>query len=103
MKTCCFAETDVTTMMEYHSLFGMASEVGEIHGIFQKGYQGHAIDDDKLREELGDLMWMIAEMCYAHRWSLDDIMAMNIEKLRKRYPNGFSKDRSVNRDRYIEG
>lgn len=83
---------------EAHALHLMASEVGEIHGIYQKFYQGHEIDNVELKKELGDLLWGIAEFCTVARWELEEIMEMNIEKLRKRYPEGFSEERSLNRE-----
>ena len=81
-----------------HALHGMASEVGEIHGIYQKSYQGHEIDGRELQKELGDLLWFIAEFCTAAEWSLGYIAHKNIEKLRKRYPEGFDAERSRNRE-----
>ncbi len=81
-----------------HSMYGMASEVGELHGIFQKWYQGHSIDYVAVEKELGDILWMISEFCTANSISLEDVASANIEKLRKRYPDGFDQDRSLHRD-----
>lgn len=81
-----------------HALFGLCGEVGEIHSLFQKRYQGHDFKSDDLRKEIGDCCWMLAELCTAHGWSLDEICAENIEKLRKRYPEGFSAERSIHRE-----
>ena len=86
--------------MTFHAMFGLASEVGEIHGVVQKHYQGHPINDGKVKEELGDLLWFAAELCTAYDWKIEDVMQENIEKLKKRYPDGFSEERSVHRDRY---
>ena len=86
--------------MRLHALHLMASEVGEIHGIYQKGYQGHEIAETELKKEVGDLLWGIAEYCTSHGWFLNEIASMNIEKLRKRYPDGFEASRSVNREEY---
>lgn len=83
--------------IENHALFGMASEVGEIHAFYQKVYQGHIIDDDDLKHEIGDLMWFICELCTVNGWDLSEIATMNIDKLIKRYPNGFEAERSLNR------
>ena len=80
-----------------HALHGMSAEVGEIHGIYQKSYQGHEFSQDQLQKEVGDVLWMIAEFCTAKGWNLSDVAEMNIEKLRKRYPDGFSAEKSVNR------
>ena len=76
----------------------MASEVGEIHSIFQKVYQGHAIDDEALCLEVGDLLWGIAELCTVRGWCMDDVAAKNIQKLKKRYPDGFNAERSLHRE-----
>lgn len=80
-----------------HALFGMTGELGEIHSFFQKFYQGHDIDTDHLKKEVGDLLWFIAEFCTASGWKLEDIMKMNIEKLKARYPEGFTADKSLHR------
>ena len=86
-----------------HALFGMASEVGEIHGIFQKQYQGHSIDYTELKKEVGDLLWFIAEFCTASGWDMEYIMQMNLDKIERRYPDGFEEKRSVERPEYIQG
>ena len=80
-----------------HALFGMVAEVGELHGIFQKAYQGHAIDYEHVKKEAGDVLWFLAEFCMANGWMLEDIAKMNIDKLRARYPKGFDPERSLHR------
>ncbi len=80
-----------------HALHGMVGEIGELHSIYQKRYQGHEFDEVHAKKELGDLMWFIAEYCTAHGWELDEIGTMNIEKLKARFPEGFSSDKSLNR------
>ena len=82
---------------ELHALFGMASEIGELHGIYQKDYQGHKPDEEHQKKEVGDLLWFIAEYCTAKGWQLEDIMQMNIDKLKARYPEGFDPDKSLHR------
>ncbi len=83
---------------QLHALHEMASEVGEIHSIFQKVYQGHAIDDEALCLEVGDLLWGIAELCTVRGWSMEDVARKNVEKLKKRYPDGFDAERSLHRE-----
>ena len=80
-----------------HALHGMVGEIGEIHSIYQKEYQGHPIDEMKIKHEVGDLLWFIAEYVDSQGWNLTDIMRLNINKLKKRYPEGFDADRSINR------
>lgn len=83
---------------EYHALHGMVSEIGELHGIYQKEYQGHIEStDEHKKKEVGDLLWFVAEYCTVQDWDLDDVMKMNIDKLRARYPEGFSAERSIHR------
>lgn len=84
--------------MLMHAVFGLASETGEVAGILQKVYQGHAFDKEHIKKELGDCMWMIAESCEALDLDLDDVMQTNIDKLKARYPEGFSADRSLHRE-----
>jgi NTP pyrophosphatase (non-canonical NTP hydrolase) len=80
-----------------HALHGMSAEVGELHSLYQKQYQGHSLDEKHAKKELGDLMWFVSEYCTAMGWDLEEIMYMNIEKLYKRYPNGFEESCSINR------
>lgn len=89
-------ELDVV-QMEYHALHGMVGEIGELHSIYQKEMQGHEPDYEHLKKEVGDLLWFIAEYCSAMYWDLDDVMQTNIDKLKKRFPEGFTTDKSLNR------
>lgn len=82
---------------EKHALHGIVSEAGEIHGLYQKVYQGHTIDKEHAKKELGDLMWFVAEYADANGWKLSDIMQMNIDKLKARYPQGFDSEKSLHR------
>lgn len=95
-RTMDFERMD-SSDQEYHALFGMASEIGELHGIYQKYYQGHEDSKEHKMKELGDLLWFIAEYCTANGWMLEDIMYMNIEKLKARFPDGFEAERSLHR------
>lgn len=81
----------------HHAVFGLTSEAGEVAGIMQKIFQGHEFDREHMAKELGDCLWMIAEACEALELSMDGVMEMNINKLRARYPDGFSAEKSINR------
>ena len=81
-----------------NGVMGLCGESGEAIDIVKKWLaQGHELDREKLAKELGDICWYLAETATALGYDLEDIMAANIEKLKKRYPEGFSSDRSVNR------
>lgn len=81
-----------------NGVMGLCGESGEAIDIVKKWLaQGHELDREKLAKELGDICWYLAETATALGLSLEDIMAANIEKLRKRYPEGFDSLRSINR------
>ena len=77
---------------------GLCGESGEAIDIVKKHLaQGHALDREALIKELGDIAWYLAETATALDVSLDEIFVRNIEKLKKRYPQGFTTENSVNR------
>ena len=81
-----------------NGVMGLCGESGEAIDIVKKWLaQGHELDKEKLAKELGDIAWYLAETAYALDFSLEDIFAANIEKLRKRFPEGFDTDRSIHR------
>jgi NTP pyrophosphatase (non-canonical NTP hydrolase) len=77
---------------------GLTGESGEIANDVKKVYyHGHTISFDHLDEEMGDVLWYIAFYCSLRNITLSSIMEKNIEKLKKRYPQGFSAEASRNR------
>lgn len=81
-----------------NGVMGLCGESGEAIDIVKKWLaQGHELDKEKLKKELGDICWYLAETATALGCDLEDIMAANIEKLQKRYPEGFDTEKSVNR------
>lgn len=80
-----------------HAVFGLTSEAGEVAGILQKEYQGHEVDPEHIKKELGDCCWMIAEACDALGFTIEDVMQTNIDKLKARYPEGFDAEHSLHR------
>ena len=78
---------------------GLSGEVGEFNDMIKKWiFHEKDLDEEHLKKELGDIMWYIAMMCHAFRWNLDEIMEMNINKLKARYPEGFDTNRSNTRE-----
>ena len=81
-----------------NGVMGLCGESGEAIDIVKKWLaQGHELDREKLARELGDIAWYLAETAAAIDVPLEDIFQANIEKLRRRYPQGFSAEKSVNR------
>ena len=56
------------------------------------------MDAVALRKEIGDCLWMLGELCDVYGFDMGAIAEMNIAKLKKRYPLGFTADRSINRE-----
>lgn len=80
-------------------LIGMNSEAGEALDFWKKAeFQGHRLDEKAIALELGDVLWYLVEASDALGYSLEEIMKMNIEKLKKRYPNGFDPEKSKHRE-----
>ena len=85
--------------MLINSVMGLCGESGEAIDIVKKWFaHGHELDTEHLKKELGDIAWYLAEAATAIGVNLEDILEANIDKLRKRYPEGFETERSVNRD-----
>ena len=79
-----------------NSVMGLCGESGEAIDIVKKWMaQGHELDKERLKKELGDIAWYLAEAATALDIPLEDILKANIEKLKKRYPDGFDVKRSV--------
>ena len=78
-----------------NSVMGLCGEAGEAIDIVKKWMaHGHELDREHLAKELGDIAWYLAEAATALDLSLEDILKENLEKLRKRYPQGFDSNRS---------
>ncbi len=81
-----------------NSVMGLCGESGEAIDIVKKWLaQGHELDKEKLAKELGDIAWYLAEAATALDLPLESILQGNIDKLKARYPEGFSFEKSVNR------
>ena len=81
-----------------NSVMGLCGENGEAIDLVKKHlFHGHELDRDALIKELGDVAWYLAEAAEALEIPLEEIFERNIEKLKKRYPEGFSEEKSINR------
>ena len=79
---------------------GLTGEAGEFANMIKKmTANGHSIAANDLADELGDVLWYLAEAATACGLNLDDIARMNVDKLKSRYPEGFSQERSINREK----
>ena len=82
-----------------NSVMGLCGEAGEAIDLVKRHrFHGHPLDREALIKELGDVAWYLAEAAEALAIPLEEILAGNIEKLRKRYPRGFESHRSMHRE-----
>ena len=82
-------------------VFGVNGEIGEVTELFKKHiYHGHSLEIKKLAEELGDVMWYLTNIATLYSLPMSYILDLNIKKLEERYPEGFSKEKSINRKEY---
>lgn len=82
-----------------NSVMGLCGESGEAIDIVKKWLaQGHELDKEHLSKELGDIAWYLAEAAFALDLKLEDVLVANIEKLKRRYPEGFEAKKSIERD-----
>lgn len=81
-----------------NSVMGLCGESGEAIDIVKKHLaHGHELNKNALAKELGDIAWYLAEAALALDMTLEEVFQMNIDKLKKRYPEGFSKEDSIER------
>lgn len=81
-----------------NSVMGLCGESGEAIDIVKKHLaQGHKLDKEHLAKELGDIAWYLAEAAYVLDIPLENVLQANIDKLRQRYPEGFSTEASLTR------
>ena len=81
-----------------NSVMGLCGESGEAIDIVKKWLmQGHELDRAHLLKELGDIAWYLAEAATALDLTLEEVLQANIDKLKKRYPDGFESERSIRR------
>ena len=84
---------------------GLSAEAGEFTEIVKKIlFQGKPVNDENLfhlKRELGDVMWYVMQACMGLNISLEEVIEMNVDKLKARYPGGeFDVHHSENR---VEG
>ncbi len=77
---------------------GAAGEAGEIADEIKKViFHGHELNDNKLNKEIGDALWYLSQLTGTLGYSFESVAKQNIEKLKARYPEGFSETASQQR------
>ena len=92
-----FDIADRDIMLVWNAI-GLAGEAGEVAEHIKKGvFHQHGVDRDKLAKEIGDVLWYAAAICTKIGIDLGDVMQANIDKLKLRYPAGYSSGDSKRR------
>lgn len=92
-----FTITSDEVMIVWNAI-GLAGEAGEVADLVKKGiFHQHGLDREKVKKELGDVLWYVAALCSKLDLSLSEVMEANVEKLRARYPDGYSPAASLSR------
>ncbi len=82
-----------------NGVMGLCGEAGEAIDLVKKHLaQGHPLDAARLAAELGDVAWYVAETAHALDVDLETVLSRNVEKLRRRYPEGFEAEKSIGRE-----
>lgn len=87
--------------MILNGVLGMAGESGECCDIVKKNrFQGHELNKEHLMEEIGDVLWYVAEAASGLGVSLEEVAQYNLDKLHKRFHgNHFNKEDSIHREK----
>lgn len=81
--------------------YGLNGEAGECIDLLKKHeFQGHQFYPEKMLDELGDVLWYIAETATGLGYTLENVALYNINKRMDRYPEGFDPEKSINRKEY---
>ena len=105
MMATRFAELEANgtnTSQLMTAALGLTAESGEFTEVVKKiVFQGKPYNEDNvfhMKRELGDICWYIAQACMALDTTFDEVIEMNVEKLKARYPGGeFDVHKSENR------
>lgn len=88
-------QDDISVSQLLNGTLGLTGEAGEVSDLIKKGiFHEKGIDLEHLKKELGDCAWYLAMICDACGFTLDDVMQINIDKLKARYPQGFDTYRA---------
>ena len=82
----------------FNACLGLSGEVGEFNDMIKKWiFHEKGLDEIHAMKECSDIFWYLAMLCESFGWNIDEIMQINIDKLKARYPEGFDTERANNR------
>lgn len=79
----------------FNACLGMSGEVGEFNDMIKKWvFHEKELDMEHAKKEAGDILWYVVMLCESFGWNMEEIMQMNVDKLKARYPDGFDVERA---------
>ena len=69
---------------------GISGEAGDVAGCIKKTFSHYSDQTLGIRENIGDTLWYAAMICNYFNWDMQEVLDENIEKLKKRFPEGFT-------------
>lgn len=94
----CKRFSDKKMINLWHAVGGLSTESNELlDQLIKHVYYGKKLDVVNIKEECGDILWFIAKVCRELDWSFEELMKTNIDKLKIRYPKGFTEKDALNR------
>lgn len=82
----------------FNACLGLSGEVGEFNDMIKKWvFHEKELDMEHAKKEAGDILWYVVMLCESFGWNMGEIMQMNVDKLKARYPEGFDVERANNR------
>lgn len=82
----------------FNACLGLSGEVGEFNDMIKKWvFHEKELDMEHAKKEAGDILWYVVMLCESFGWNMDEIMQMNVDKLKARYPEGFDVERANHR------
>jgi NTP pyrophosphatase (non-canonical NTP hydrolase) len=93
-----FEISDKQVMLSWWAI-GLTGEAGEVADLIKKGiYHQQGLDPLLLKKELGDVLWYVSALCTEMGFTLEEVMQLNVDKLKARFPEGYSPERTTNRE-----
>lgn len=82
----------------FNACLGLSGEVGEFNDMIKKWvFHEKNLDMEHAKKEAGDILWYVVMLCESFGWNMEEIMQMNVDKLKARYPEGFDVERANHR------
>lgn len=81
---------------------GIAGEAGDVAGCIKKTFAHDNDQKEGIKENIGDVLWYATMICNFFGWDLEEMLKENIEKLKRRYPNGFAVENAKRNGKRID-